>query len=170
MLGLKGNYIKAFSITRRYRFCPIFGKTTLDKIRYYGDNNETPTMPATCLADHDVLAIPAGRHLARKHTPCYWRQLSLDTPGEVKRTCPPSTRGYRSGRGRSCHGWLLTPRLSNAMLTAVVRARCHRAPLSRLRAHPRPTDRRHPPWVPAQRTRSGSIMRPGAPGPRQVFL
>ncbi len=46
------------------------------------------TMPATCLADHDFLAIPAGRHRARGNTSCYWRQLSLDMRGEVKWPCP----------------------------------------------------------------------------------
>ncbi len=45
-------------------------------------------MPATCLADHDFLATPGGRHRARGNTSCYWRQLSLDTRGEVKRPCP----------------------------------------------------------------------------------
>jgi hypothetical protein len=56
--------------------------------KHYGDNNETPTMPATCLADHDFLATPAGRHGARRNTSCYWRQLSLEMLGEVKRACP----------------------------------------------------------------------------------
>src|SRR6266704_3376055 len=45
-------------------------------------------MPTTCLADHDFLATPGGRHRARGNTSCYWRQLSLDMRGEVKWPCP----------------------------------------------------------------------------------
>jgi len=45
---------------------------------YYGDNNETPTMPAKFLTDQHVLANPASRWLARKHTQRYWRQSVPD--------------------------------------------------------------------------------------------
>jgi transposase len=35
--------------------------SALDTRGHYGDNNETPTMPATCLAEHHFLANPATR-------------------------------------------------------------------------------------------------------------
>jgi hypothetical protein len=49
-------------------------------LNHYGDNNETPTMPATRLAEHHFLADPATRQLARRNTRCYWRQSSPATP------------------------------------------------------------------------------------------
>ena len=70
----------------------------------------------------------------------------------------PSTRGVPQWP------WPLLPRMAAGVTPlqrhAHSRGTCPLPPcaLSRLRAHPRPTDRRHPPCVPAQRTRSGSIM------------
>jgi hypothetical protein len=117
---------------------------TRNNLAHYGDNNETPTMPATCLADHDVLAIPAGRHLARKHTPCYWRQLSLDTPREVKRTCPPLHEGVPQWP------WPLLPRMA-----------ADATPLQR-HAHSRGTCPL-PPCAPESPPRPSPAYRPQAP-------
>jgi len=54
---------------------------------YYGDNNETPTMPATWLAEHHFLANPAARRLARRNTRCYWRQSSPETTRQGNLVC-----------------------------------------------------------------------------------
>src|ERR1043166_6027390 len=40
---------------------------------HYGDNNETPTMPATWLAAHHFLTNPAPGSLAKRNTRCYGR-------------------------------------------------------------------------------------------------
>jgi len=45
---------------------------------YYGDNNETPTIPAKYLTDQHLLENPVARQLARKPTQRYWRQSVPD--------------------------------------------------------------------------------------------
>jgi hypothetical protein len=54
------------------------GVHTIPHFSYYGDNNETPTMPAKCPTDQHFLANPAARRLARKNTQRYWRQSVPD--------------------------------------------------------------------------------------------
>jgi hypothetical protein len=59
----------------------LFSMSRLEHIpqnSYYGDNNETPTIPAKYLTDQHLLENPVARQLARKPTQRYWRQSVPD--------------------------------------------------------------------------------------------
>src|SRR5215471_3862771 len=83
---------------------------TWDNLRHYGDNNETPTIPATWLVQHHFLAHLAARQRAMRSKWCYgdndaltrvfWQSLFASSADR-----PASPAGWRVSHSVRSTGW-----------------------------------------------------------------